>query len=69
MEQKPSDQEPKVNIAGYLWVLALSIGLAIGAGIGAAMGNIGAGIGIGMAVGVAVGLVLYRRFKINSSDD
>jgi len=69
MEQKPSDQEPKVSIAGYLWPLALGIGTAIGAGIGAAIGSIGAGIGIGAGVGVVVGLVLYRRFNSNSSDD
>ena len=69
MEQTPSDQESKVSIAGYLWLLALGIGLAIGAGIGAAIDSIGAGIGIGMAVGAAVGLVLCRRFKSDSSDD
>lgn len=69
MEQTPSDQESKVSIAGYLWLLALGIGLAIGAGVGAAIDSIGAGIGIGMAVGVAVGLVLCRRFKSDSSDD
>ena len=69
MEQEQSGQESKGNIAGYLWVLSISVGLAIGAGIGAAMDSIGAGIGIGMAVGVAVGLALYRRFKSNYSDD
>jgi hypothetical protein len=69
MEQKPSGQVSKGNIAGYLWVLSISVGLAIGAGIGAAMDSIGAGIGIGMAVGVALGFALYRRFKSNSSDD
>jgi len=69
MAQEPSGQASKGSIAGYLWVLSISVGLAIGAGIGAAMDNIGAGIAIGMAVGVAVGLALYRRFKSNSSDD
>ena len=69
MEQKPSDQEPKVSIAGYLWLLPIGIGIAIGAGIGAAIDSIGAGIGIGMAVGVAVGLVLYLRFNSSSSND
>lgn len=65
VEQKPSNRETKANIAGYLWVLALSCGLAIGA----AIGSIGAGIGIGVGVGVAVGLALRRRFSSNSSDD
>jgi len=69
VEQKPSNRETKANIAGYLWVLALSCGLAIGAGIGTAIGSIGAGIGIGVGVGVAVGLALRRRFSSNSSDD
>jgi hypothetical protein len=69
MEQKPSEQESKASVAGYLWPLALGIGLAIGVGIGAAIGSIGAGVGIGVGVGVAVGLALYRRFSSNSSDD
>ena len=69
MEQKPIDQEPKVNMAGYLWLLPIGIGLAIGAGIGAAIDSIGAGIGIGIAVGVAGEFVLYGRFKSSSSDD
>lgn len=63
MEQKPSDQRPKADIAHYLWLLSLSCGLAIGAAVGAAIDNIGAGIGIGTGAGVAVGLFLYRRFK------
>jgi hypothetical protein len=69
MEHELNGQKPKGSIAGYLWLLSISIGLAIGAGIGAAIDSIGAGIGIGMAVGVAVGLALYRRFKSDSSDD
>ena len=69
MEEESSDQNPKGSIADYLWLLSISIGLAIGAGIGAAMDSIGAGIGIGLTFGVAVGLVLYRRFKSDSSDD
>ena len=35
MEQKPSGTESKPNMAGYLWVIALSVGLAVGVGIGA----------------------------------
>ena len=69
MEQKPGEQEPKVSIVGYLWLLALGIGTAIGIGIGAAIDSIGAGLGIGVGVGVVAGLVLYRRFNRNSSDD
>ena len=69
MEQKPNDQEPKPNIAVYLWVLALSVGTAMGAGIGAAISSIGAGVGIGVGVGVAVGLVLYRRYSASPGDD
>ena len=69
MEQEPSGQKPNGSIADYLWVLSIGVGLAIGAGIGAAIDSIGAGIGIGMSLGVAVGLILYRRFKSDSSDD
>jgi hypothetical protein len=69
MEQKPSSQESKASIAGYLWPLALGIGTAIGVGIGAAMGSIGAGVAIGVGVGVVFGLALYRRFSSNSGDD
>ena len=69
MEQKPSGQEPKGSIAGYLWLFSICIGLAIGAGIGVAMDRIGAGIAIGMAVGVAAGLALRRRSSSNSGDN
>lgn len=69
MEQEPSGQKPKGNIADYLWLFSISVGLAIGAGIGAALDSIGAGIGIGLSIGVVVGLALYRRFKSDSSDD
>jgi hypothetical protein len=68
MGQERREQERNGNIAGYLWVLSLSVGLAIGAGIGAAIDRIGAGVGIGVGVGVAVGLVLYRRFESHSGD-
>jgi len=67
MQRKPSDQEPKESIANYLWILSISIGLAIGVSIGVAIDSVGAGVGIGVGVGVAVGLVLYQRFKSNSS--
>ena len=69
MEQKPNDRESKPNIAGYLWVLALSVGLATGVGIGVAIGHIGAGIAIGMGAGVVIGFFLYRRYSSNPSDD
>jgi hypothetical protein len=69
MEQKPTRQEPKASIAGYLWPVALGIGTAVGAGIGAAMGSVGAGIGIGVGVGVVVGLAFCRRLNSHSSDD
>ena len=55
MKQEPGAQEPKVNIAGYLWLLALVIGIAIGA----AIANIGAGIGMGMAVSI-VGVIIAQ---------
>jgi len=68
MEQKPNDRESKPNLAGYLWVLSLSVGTAAGAGIGVALGHIGAGVAIGTGTGVAVGLVLYRRFSSSPSN-
>ncbi len=67
MEQESRDQESEKKMAGYLWVLSLSIGLAIGVGIGAALGSIGAGAGMGTGLGVAVGLLLVRRYTGNSS--
>jgi len=68
MEQKPSGPEPKPNIAGYLWILALSVGTAVGVGIGAALGNVGAGVGIGVGAGVAFGFALYRRYSTSPRD-
>lgn len=68
MEQKPNRRETKPNIAGYLWVLALSVGTAMGAGIGAAMGRVGAGVAIGVGAGVAVGFALYRRYSTSPGD-
>ena len=68
MEQKPTAPESKPNIAGYLWVLTLSVGLAVGVGIGAAIDHIGAGVAIGAGIGVAVGFALYRRYSSNCSD-
>ena len=64
-----SDQYPKESVAGYLWVISLSVGTAIGVGVGAAIDHIGAGIGIGVGVGVVVGLVLIQRTMNGSADD
>jgi hypothetical protein len=66
---EPNNQEPKADVAVYLWVLSLSVGLAIGAGLGVVIGSIGAGIAVGVGAGVTVGLFLYRRSTTNSSDD
>jgi hypothetical protein len=66
---EPNDPEPKPNIAGYMWVLALSVGTGVGAGIGAALGNVAAGVGIGVGAGVVVGFTLCRRYSASSSDD
>lgn len=68
MKQGSSDEDRRNSIAGYLWVLSLSVGLAVGVGIGKAIGSIGAGVGIGVGAGVAVGLLLYRRFRADSGD-
>lgn len=63
MEIEPGDEELKIKIAHYLWLLSLAIGTTMGIAIGAAIDRIGACVGIGVGFGVAVGLVLYKRFS------
>ncbi len=62
MTPEPGRREPsRSGIAGYAWVLALSVGLVSGVAIGTPIGHVGAGIALGVSVGVVVGLILMWR--------